>query len=79
MTGGGCTWALDFAFTLIAAVIGPEAAAAAELAFQDDPQPPCGTGSPDKAPPALAEYVRQWIAPLREGLDGFVARATAVA
>ena len=49
MTGGGCTSALDFAFTLIAAVIGPEAAAAAELAFQYDPQPPMGTGSPDKA------------------------------
>ena len=76
MTGGGCTSALDFAFTLIAAVIGPEAAAAAELAFQYDPQPPMGTGSPDKASPELIEYVRQWVAPLREGLDEFVARAT---
>ena len=76
MTGGGCTSALDFAFTLIAAVIGPEAAAAAELAFQYDPQPPMGTGSPDKAPPELIEYVRQWVAPLREGLAEFVARAT---
>jgi cyclohexyl-isocyanide hydratase len=76
MTGGGCTSALDFAFTLIAAVIGPEAAAAAELAFQYDPQPPMGTGSPDKAPPELIEYVRQWVAPMRVGLDEFVARAT---
>jgi transcriptional regulator GlxA family with amidase domain len=76
MTGGGCTSALDFAFTLIAAVIGPEAAAAAELAFQYDPQPPMGTGSPAKATPELIEYVRQWVAPLREGLDEFVAKAT---
>jgi cyclohexyl-isocyanide hydratase len=76
MTGGGCTSALDFAFTLIAAVLGPEAASAAELAFQYDPQPPMGTGSPDKASPELIEYVRQWVAPLREGLDEFVARAT---
>jgi len=76
MTGGGCTSALDFAFTLIAAVISPQAAAAAELAFQYDPQPPMGTGSPDKAPPELIEYVSQWVAPMREGLDEFVARAT---
>jgi transcriptional regulator GlxA family with amidase domain len=76
MTGGGCTSALDFAFTLIATVIGPEAAAAAELAFQYDPQPPMGTGSPAKASPELIEYVRQWVAPLREGLDEFVAKAT---
>jgi transcriptional regulator GlxA family with amidase domain len=76
MTGGGCTSALDFAFTLIAAVIGPEAAAAAELAFQYDPQPPIGTGSPAKAPPELVEYVLGMVAPLRVGLDEFVARAT---
>jgi len=76
MTGGGCTSALDFAFTLIAAVIGPEAASAAELAFQYDPQPPMGTGSPAKATPELIEYVRQWVGPLREGLDEFVAKAT---
>jgi cyclohexyl-isocyanide hydratase len=76
MTGGGCTSALDFAFTLIAAVIGTEAAAAAELAFQYDPQPPIGTGSPAKAPPELVEYVLGMVAPLRVGLDEFVARAT---
>ena len=76
MTGGGCTSALDFSFHLIKAVIGPEAAAAAELAFQYDPRPPMGTGSPAKASPELIEYVRQWVAPLREGLDEFVAGAT---
>jgi transcriptional regulator GlxA family with amidase domain len=77
MTGGGCTSALDFAFTLIAEVISPQAAAAAELAFRYDPQPPIGTGSPAKAPPELIEYVRQWVAPMREGLEEFVAQATA--
>jgi transcriptional regulator GlxA family with amidase domain len=76
MTGGGCTSALDFAFTLIAEVISPEAAAALELAFQYDPQPPSGTGSPAKAPPELVEYVRAMVAPLREGLEEFVTRAT---
>jgi len=76
MTGGGCTSALDFAFALIAQVISPQAAAAAELAFQYDPQPPMGTGVPEKAPPELIEYVSQWVAPMREGLDDFVARAT---
>ena len=76
MTAGGCTSALDFAFSLIAAVISPEAAAAAELAFQYDPQPPIGTGSPAKAPPELVEYVLAMVAPLREGLDEFVTRGT---
>jgi len=75
MTGGGCTSALDFAFTLIREVISPDAAAAAELAFQYDPQPPMGTGSPEKAPPELVEYVRQWVAPMQEGLAEFVAKA----
>lgn len=76
MTAGGCTSAVDFAFALIAAVIGPEAAAAAELAFQYDPQPPIGTGSPAKAPPELVEYVLGMVAPLRVGLEEFVAKAT---
>ena len=76
MTAGGCTSALDFAFALIAAVISPEAAAAAELAFQYDPQPPIGTGSPAKAPPELVEYVLGMVAPLRVGLEEFVAKAT---
>jgi cyclohexyl-isocyanide hydratase len=75
MTAGGCTSALDFAFELIKHVIAPEAAAAAELAFQYDPQPPMGTGNPEKAPAELIEYVKQWVAPLREGLDEFVAKA----
>jgi len=76
MTAGGCTSALDFAFALIAAVIGPETAAAAELAFQYNPQPPIGTGNPEKAPPELIDAVRQMMAPLREGLDEFVANAS---
>jgi cyclohexyl-isocyanide hydratase len=76
MTGGGCTSAVDFAFTLIAAVISPEAAAVAELAFQYDPQPPCGTGSPDRAPAELVQYVLGMLAPMRAGLAEFVAEAT---
>jgi len=76
MTGGGCTSALDFAFTLIAQVISPQAAAAAELAFQYDPQPPMGTGSPAKAPPELIAYVAEWVGPMREGLEEFVTQAT---
>ena len=35
-----------------------------------------GTGSPAKASPELIEYVRLCVAPLREGLDEFVAKAT---
>jgi transcriptional regulator GlxA family with amidase domain len=79
MTAGGCTSALDFAFSLIKHVIGPEAAAAAELAFQYDPQPPMGTGNPAKAPAELVDYVKGWVAPLREGLSEFVAQSTASA
>lgn len=77
MTGGGCTSALDFSFSLINAVIGPDAAAAAELIFQYDPQPLFGTGSPAKAPAELVDYVRTMVEPLQEGLEEFVTRATA--
>jgi cyclohexyl-isocyanide hydratase len=76
MTGGGCTSAIDFALTLIAAVISPEAAAAAELVFQYAPEPPCGTASPDKAPAELVQYVLGMLAPLRAGLAEFVAKET---
>ena len=76
MTGGGCMTAVDFSFALVAHLLGPEAAAAAELAFQYDPQPPIGTGSPAKASPELIEYVRQWVGPMQEGLHEFVAKAT---
>jgi cyclohexyl-isocyanide hydratase len=76
MTGGGCTSALDFAFSLINEVVGPETAAALELAFQYDPQPLFGTGTPAKAPPDLVEYVRTMVDSLQEGLEEFVTRAT---
>ena len=76
MTGGGCTSALDFAFSLINEVVGPETAAALELAFQYDPQPLFGTGTPAKAPPELVEYVRTMVDSLQEGLEEFVTRET---
>jgi transcriptional regulator GlxA family with amidase domain len=76
MTGGGCTSALDFAFSLINEVVGSETAAALELAFQYDPQPLFGTGTPAKAPPELVEYVRTMVDSLQEGLEEFVTRAT---
>jgi hypothetical protein len=40
------------------------------------PEPPCGTGSPDKAPAELVQYVLGMVEPLRVGLAEFVARAT---
>ena len=72
LTGGGVTAGIDFAITLIAKVIGPEAAAAAELVFEYQPEPPCGTGSPGTAPAELTAYVQGMIGQLTPGLSEFV-------
>lgn len=57
VTGAGVTAGLDFGLTLLAQIIGVEAAAAAQLAMEYDPAPPFNFGSPDQAPPEAATVV----------------------
>jgi cyclohexyl-isocyanide hydratase len=49
-TGGGVTAGLDFAFTVMDEIAGPEHAQAVQLGLEYDPRPPFDAGSPGRAP-----------------------------
>jgi cyclohexyl-isocyanide hydratase len=66
VTGGGVTAGLDFAFALVERIGGADAAQAATLGLEYDPQPPFACGHPRRADPALVERVR---AELRANVD----------
>ena len=53
ITGGGVTAGIDFGLTLLAEIGGRALAEAVELGLEYDPQPPFGTGTPDRASPEL--------------------------
>jgi transcriptional regulator GlxA family with amidase domain len=57
-TAAGVSSGIDLALTLVGEMAGPEAAQAMQLGIEYDPQPPFDAGSPDKAPPAVVEFVR---------------------
>jgi cyclohexyl-isocyanide hydratase len=59
ITGGGVTAGIDFAFTLVAELAGPEVAQRIQLYTEYDPQPPFTAGSPDRAPAELVAAVRE--------------------
>lgn len=58
ITGAGVTSGLDFAFTVLAAIRGEEAARALQLMLEYDPAPPFDSGHPRVASADLVEKVR---------------------
>ncbi|TMK71491.1 MAG: DJ-1/PfpI family protein [Actinobacteria bacterium] len=58
ITGAGVSAGLDMALTLASRVSGETVAQAIQLGIEYDPKPPFDTGSPDKAPPDLVEFIR---------------------
>ncbi|MBS0518762.1 MAG: DJ-1/PfpI family protein [Proteobacteria bacterium] len=58
LSGGGVTAGIDFGFSLLAEIAGEDVARAVQLGLEYDPQPPFGSGSPEKAGPALTQQVR---------------------
>lgn len=48
-TSGGVTAGIDFAFTIVSELAGPEVAQAIQLGIEYDPAPPFDAGHPDKA------------------------------
>jgi cyclohexyl-isocyanide hydratase len=60
-SGGGVAAGIDFGLTLLAKLRGVEAAQAAQLMLEYDPQPPFNAGSPDTAPAAIVELARKMI------------------
>jgi cyclohexyl-isocyanide hydratase len=59
LTGGGITAGIDFALTLAAELVGDEEAQAIQLELEYAPAPPFEAGSPDSAPHAVVETVRE--------------------
>jgi cyclohexyl-isocyanide hydratase len=62
ITGGGVTSGLDFAFTVLAALRGEQAAKTLQLLLEYDPAPPFHSGHPRVAAPELVEQVQQMAA-----------------
>jgi cyclohexyl-isocyanide hydratase len=58
ITSGGITAGIDFGIRVAAQLRGEDYARFLELALEYDPQPPYGTGTPEKAPPAVDKMSR---------------------
>ena len=59
ITSGGVSAGIDFGFTLVAEIAGPEVAKAIQLGIEYDPAPPFDSGHPDKASAAAVELMVQ--------------------
>jgi transcriptional regulator GlxA family with amidase domain len=59
ITAAGVSAGIDMALVLAGRVAGPEVAQAIQLGIEYDPQPPFDAGSPEKAPAAIVDLVRQ--------------------
>jgi putative intracellular protease/amidase len=75
ITGGGVTAGIDFAFTLLAELAGPDYAQAVQLGLEYDPHPPFRAGSPKSAPPQVLAAVQARMAPLARARMGAAAEA----
>jgi cyclohexyl-isocyanide hydratase len=77
MTGGGVTAGIDFALTMVAELLGDEAAQAIQLQLEYAPAPPFDAGSPDTAPQAVVDLVRKRGEPGRRQREAIVERILA--
>lgn len=75
ITGGGVTAGIDFALTVIAEAASPIEAQALQLTFEYRPEPPFNAGSPDTAPPEIADAVRARLAEITAGASAHVRAA----
>lgn len=59
VTAAGVSSGIDMALRLLQLEVGDELAQAIQLSIEYDPQPPVDAGSPEKAPQAIVDLVRQ--------------------
>ena len=59
VTAAGVSSGIDMALRLAARIAGDEVAQAIQLGIEYDPQPPFDAGSPEKAPRAIVESLRE--------------------
>ena len=58
VTAAGVSAGIDMGLTLAGLLAGDDAAKAIQLGIEYDPQPPFDAGSPDKAPAAIVQFLR---------------------
>jgi cyclohexyl-isocyanide hydratase len=68
-TSGGVSAGIDFAFSIVAELAGPEVAHAIQLAIEYDPSPPFDAGHPDKASEATTALMVQRNAVAHTGIQ----------
>ena len=76
-TGGGVTAGIDVSLTVAAEIAGRATAEAIQLGVEYDPMPPFAAGSPEKAPPAVLDFVLSRAAARQRDRAERVARAAA--
>ena len=77
VTGGGVTAGIDFALSLAAELVSPEAAQAIQLQIEYAPAPPFAAGSPETAPAAVLAAAKARGAGMRAEREALVARVAA--
>jgi cyclohexyl-isocyanide hydratase len=68
-TSGGVSAGIDFGFSIVAELAGPEVAKAIQLAIEYDPSPPFDTGHPEKASEAAIALMVQRNARAHQGIQ----------
>jgi len=76
ITGGGVTCGIDFALTVAARLRSDFEAQKVQLYLEYDPNPPFGSGSPEKAPPALVREIYELEKIWRQRREVLVAEVT---
>jgi cyclohexyl-isocyanide hydratase len=77
ISGSGVTAGLDFAFAVVAALVGEAKAREIQLLLEYDPQPPFRGGTPETADAQTLAQVRTMVAPMVEARLAAVRRAAA--
>ncbi|GGF83170.1 glutamine amidotransferase [Azorhizobium oxalatiphilum] len=76
ITAGGVTSGIDFGLTVVAELLGPEAAQLIQLSLEYAPTPPFSAGTPDEAPAEIVQLARERMKGSRAAREEIVARIT---
>ncbi len=69
ITGEGVTAGIDFGLTLLAEMLGEDAAMITQLQMEYDPHPPFDSGSPSTAAQSIVEVARQRLEPFNQQVE----------
>jgi cyclohexyl-isocyanide hydratase len=78
ITAGGVTSGIDFGLSVVAEIAGETVAQAIQLGIEYDPDPPFGSGHPDRAPEAAKAAVSSRYEKARAAFRDGLARASAM-